>query len=135
MRRHEKYSSSALAFVGLISATVIAAAIPAAPAIATGSTSSISTAPRTGTDPDDEFLKKLRAAGFPESQMSDQDAIASAHKVVSWLCSDVPGIRNTVEAYLYEKHGITERDGPGGGRAFAGAALESYRGVSHGSYC
>ncbi|PRX48962.1 hypothetical protein B0I32_13955 [Nonomuraea fuscirosea] len=84
---------------------------------------------------DEQFLSKIRAAGFPEAQMSDRDAIHSAHKIVDWLCSDVPSIRNTVEGYLAENYRITEREGPGGSRAFTEAALESYRGVSSGADC
>ncbi|MEV0308291.1 DUF732 domain-containing protein [Nonomuraea fuscirosea] len=135
MRRYEKCSRSAIAFMVLISTAATAAAITPTPAHAAGVTGSTPTTPRTAADPDEEFLKKLRAAGFPETQMSDQDAIQSAHMVVNWVCSDVPSIRNTVEAYLAEKYGITERHGPGSSNAFAGAALEAYKGAGTAIYC
>ncbi|GAA2685471.1 hypothetical protein [Nonomuraea recticatena] len=136
--KDEQKSRSVFALSAMIVTAAVGVNAMARPAPAETHTATMEAThanPPSPSREDASFLRQLRAAGFTEARISDEQAIDAAHKVVYWVCDDNrPSSRLYVEDYLY-KFGIDERRGPRSANAFTEAALLAYRQTSDPTNC
>lgn len=88
---------------------------------------------RSGSE-DGQFLSSIRSAGFTRAQISDEEAVDGAHKIVYWVCDRDGPSRLDVENLLFTC-GIAERRGPQSVNTFASAALQTYRHSNDPTHC